>query len=61
MVLIFNSILLLTSKVVDFKSLSFEEDSQYNDTWLIADCDEGDLSILSIDYPQAVIYSVNCD
>ena len=28
------------------------EDSQYNDTWLIADCDEGDLSILSIDYPQ---------
>ena len=37
------------------------EDSQYNDTWLIADCDEGDLSILSIDYPQAVIYSVNCD
>ena len=47
--------------MVDFKSLSFEEDSQYNDTWLIADCDEGDLSILSIDYPQAVIYSVNCD
>ena len=37
------------------------EDSQYNDTWLIADCDEGDLSILSIEYPQAVIYSIDCD
>ena len=37
------------------------DDSQYNDTWLISDCDEDELTIESIDYPQADIYSINCD
>jgi hypothetical protein len=36
--------------------------SEYNDVWLIGDCDEEmGLTIGSIDYPQAEIYSVNCD
>ncbi len=39
----------------------FADDSQYNDTWLISDCDEDELTIESIDYPQANIYSINCD
>jgi len=36
------------------------EDSQYNDTLLIADCDEGDLIILSLVYETTII-SDNCD
>ena len=36
--------------------------SEYNDTWVVYDCDEEiGLTLGSIDYPQAEIYSVNCD
>ena len=35
--------------------------AEYNDTWLIVDCYEEELIIVSIDYPQANIYAVNCD
>ena len=36
--------------------------SEYNDSWIILDCDEEEgLSIGSIDYPQADIYVVSCD
>jgi hypothetical protein len=36
--------------------------TEYNDTWVVYDCDEEiGLTLGSIDYPQAVIYSVNCD
>ena len=38
------------------------EVAEYNDSWVIYDCDEEmGLTIGSIDYPQAEIYSVNCD
>ncbi|BAO74332.1 hypothetical protein [Winogradskyella sp. PG-2] len=37
------------------------EEAEYNDTWLIGDCDEEGLTIASIEYPQAEIYSVDCD
>ena len=36
--------------------------TEYNDTWVVYDCDEEiGLTLGSIDYPQAEIYSVNCD
>ena len=36
--------------------------SEYNDTWVVYDCDEEiGLTLGSIDYPQAEIYTVNCD
>ena len=38
------------------------EVAEYNDTWVVYDCDEETgLTIGSIDYPQAEIYSVDCD
>ena len=38
------------------------EVAEYNDSWVIYDCDEEmGLRIGSIDYPQAEIYSVNCN
>ena len=38
------------------------EAAEYNDTWVVYDCNEQiGLTIGSIDYPQAEIYSVNCD
>ena len=38
----------------------YADDSQFQDTWLIADCHEGDLFILSLIY-EATIFSENCD
>jgi hypothetical protein len=38
----------------------YADDSQFQDTWLIADCYEGDLFILSLIY-EATIFSENCD
>jgi hypothetical protein len=36
--------------------------TEYNDTWVVYDCDEEiGLTLGSIDYPQAEIYSVDCD
>ena len=36
--------------------------AEFNDTWVVYDCDEETgLTIGSIDYPQAEIYSVDCD
>jgi hypothetical protein len=38
------------------------EASEYNDTWVVYDCNEQiGLTLGSIDYPQAEIYSVDCD
>jgi hypothetical protein len=37
------------------------EVAEYNDAWLISDCDEDDLEIISLEFPQAEIYSINCD
>jgi len=37
------------------------EVAEYNDTWSIFDCDEDDLEIQSLEFPQAEIYSFNCD
>ena len=38
------------------------EDTLYNDSWTIVDCDEEmGLRIGSIEFPQAEIYSIDCD
>ena len=37
------------------------EVAEYNDSWLIFDCDEDDLEIISLEFPQAEINSFNCD
>jgi hypothetical protein len=38
------------------------ESPNFDDTWAINDCDEEmGLALGSINYPQAEIYSINCD
>ena len=36
------------------------EDAVYNDTWLIIECNEDGLLIVSVEYPQAQVFSTNC-
>jgi hypothetical protein len=33
----------------------------YNDQWIITDCDDENLTIDSLEYPQAIIYSIFCN